>query len=240
MSTATPEGDTRNWFVRHKILTVILTVFGLGVIGTAFAEEEGPADPQSESPTSSDSSSDETDGSADNPSASDDPSAKPKPSRQTKPPETPKTTKPPETPETTKPPETPETTKPPETPSTTEPPPPERRRPVRYLVTEVVDGDTVKVAKGGETSIRIIGIDTPETVHPFEPVECGGPQASKTAAALLTGKRVQLVYDPSQGRLDTYDRTLAYVTVPGLGDDAAQRNSPELLIEFPHPGRLPA
>ncbi len=194
MSTATPEGDTRNWFVRHKILTVILTVFGLGVIGTAFAEEEGPADPQSESPTSSDSSSDDsddTDGSADSPSASDDPSAKPKPSRQTKPPETP---------------------------STTEPPPPERRRPVRYLVTEVVDGDTVKVAKGGETSIRIIGIDTPETVHPFEPVECGGPQASKTAAALLTGKRVQLVYDPSQGRLDTYDRTLAYVTVPGLGD----------------------
>ncbi len=92
MSTATPEGDTRNWFVRHKILTVILTVFGLGVIGTAFAEEEGPADPQSESPTSSDSSSDDsddTDGSADSPSASDDPSAKPKPSRQTKPPETP-------------------------------------------------------------------------------------------------------------------------------------------------------
>jgi len=99
-----------------------------------------------------------------------------------------------------------------------QPRPREPRRVVRYLVTEVVDGDTVKVAKAGETTIRIIGVDTPETVHPFEPVECGGPQASKTAAALLTGKRVRLVYDPSQGRLDVYDRTLAYVTVPGLGD----------------------
>ena len=97
-------------------------------------------------------------------------------------------------------------------------PPEEQHQVVRYLVTNVVDGDTVTVAKAGGTTIRIIGIDTPETVHPFEPVECGGPRASAAATALLAGQRVQLVYDPSQGRLDTYDRTLAYLTVPGLGD----------------------
>jgi len=98
------------------------------------------------------------------------------------------------------------------------PPPKEQRQVVRYLVTDVVDGDTVTVAKSGGTTIRIIGIDTPETVHPYESVECGGPRASAAAAKMLTGQRVQVVYDPSQGRLDTYDRTLAYLTVPGLGD----------------------
>ncbi len=89
---------------------------------------------------------------------------------------------------------------------------------VTYLVTDVVDGDTVKVAMAGETSIRIIGIDTPETVHPSEPIECGGPEASAAATKLLTGRRVQVVYDASQGRLDAYDRTLAYLTIPGIGD----------------------
>ncbi len=90
------------------------------------------------------------------------------------------------------------------------------RPPARYYaVTEVVDGDTVKVARHGETSIRIIGIDTPETVHPTEPVECGGPRASQLATHLLTGKQVRLVFDPSQGRIDAYGRTLAYLQVRG-------------------------
>ncbi len=92
------------------------------------------------------------------------------------------------------------------------------RKVVTYLVTDVVDGDTVKVAMAGETSIRIIGIDTPETVHPSEPIECGGPEASAAATRLLAGQRVQVVYDASQGRLDAYDRTLAYLTIPGIGD----------------------
>ena len=95
---------------------------------------------------------------------------------------------------------------------------PQRKPLVRYLVTRVIDGDTVELAKGGGTTVRIIGIDTPETVHPSEPVECGGPEASAAASRLLTGKHVRLVYDPSQGRVDTYGRTLGYLLVPGLGD----------------------
>ena len=94
-----------------------------------------------------------------------------------------------------------------------------RRTSPRYRVLDVVDGDTVKVAyRGSEISVRIIGIDTPETVHPSEPVECGGPQATAAATRLLTGKRVRLVFDPSQGRTDAYGRTLAYLDVPALGD----------------------
>ena len=45
-----------------------------------------------------------------------------------------------------------------------------------YLATEVVDGDTIKI-EGGQT-IRYIGIDTPETVHPSQPVGCFGLEAS--------------------------------------------------------------
>ena len=79
-------------------------------------------------------------------------------------------------------------------------------------VVEVVDGDTVKVERDGETvTLRLIGIDTPESVHPTRPVECYGPKASEQAHRLLDGQRVRLEFDPSQGRLDRYGRTLAYV-----------------------------
>ncbi len=97
-------------------------------------------------------------------------------------------------------------------------PKPDRPAVRYYAVTRVVDGDTVEVARRGGTSVRIIGIDTPETVHPSVPVECGGPRASRLATQLLTGKQVQLVFDPSQGRTDTYGRTLAYLDVRGGGD----------------------
>ncbi|HEX2176087.1 MAG TPA: thermonuclease family protein [Nocardioidaceae bacterium] len=96
---------------------------------------------------------------------------------------------------------------------------PQTNRVRRYAVLDVVDGDTVKVAyRGSEVSVRVIGIDTPETVHPSEPVECGGPQASATATELLSGRQVRLVFDPSQGRVDSYGRMLAYVEAPGVGD----------------------
>jgi endonuclease YncB( thermonuclease family) len=93
-----------------------------------------------------------------------------------------------------------------------------RRHVRRFLVLDVIDGDTVEVAYRGGVSVRVIGIDTPETVDPNEPVECGGPEASATAERLLNGKRVRLVFDPSQGRTDSYGRTLAYLGVPNVGD----------------------
>jgi len=93
---------------------------------------------------------------------------------------------------------------------------PEGRR--LYPVLDVVDGDTVKVGYRGGVSVRVIGIDTPETVHPSQPDECWGEAASNAGKRLLTGRQVALVFDPTQGRTDAYGRTLAYLAVPGLGD----------------------
>lgn len=89
----------------------------------------------------------------------------------------------------------------------------------RHRVVDVVDGDTVTVSyRGSDVSVRVIGIDTPETVHPSEPVECGGPQASAAATRMLSGRKVRLIFDPSQGRTDSYGRTLAYLQAPRFGD----------------------
>jgi micrococcal nuclease len=77
-------------------------------------------------------------------------------------------------------------------------------------VTRVVDGDTIHVTiDGARVKVRLIGIDTPETVHPRVPDQCFGAQASTEMHRLLDGERVRLVYDVD--RLDRYDRTLAYV-----------------------------
>ena len=84
-------------------------------------------------------------------------------------------------------------------------------------VVRVVDGDTVRVnLNGREETLRLIGFDTPETVHPSKPVECMGPEASAEAKRLLTGKTVEIHTDPTQGRTDNYGRTLAYLEVDGL------------------------
>lgn len=78
-------------------------------------------------------------------------------------------------------------------------------------VVRVVDGDTVVVRLAGrEEPVRLIGIDTPESVDPRSPVECFGRQASERTAALLPeGTAVRLVRDVEAR--DRYDRLLAYV-----------------------------
>jgi len=83
-------------------------------------------------------------------------------------------------------------------------------------VVRPVDGDTLRVATGGrEFSVRLLGIDTPETHRPGTPVECGGPQASAAMAALAPpGRRVALEQDPGQDRVDRYGRLLAYARLP--------------------------
>lgn len=77
-----------------------------------------------------------------------------------------------------------------------------------FTVTSVVDGDTIKVEQLG--TLRLIGIDTPETKHPSKPVECFGAEASEFATTNLLNKQVYLEFDPAQ-RIDKYNRTLAYV-----------------------------
>lgn len=77
-------------------------------------------------------------------------------------------------------------------------------------VTRVVDGDTIEARFDGRTEdIRLIGIDTPETVKPGTPVQCFGPRASHFTKALLEGQRVRLVIGAEPR--DIYGRLLAYV-----------------------------
>ena len=89
--------------------------------------------------------------------------------------------------------------------------------PVSARVTHVVDGDTIDVTMpdGAEESVRYIGIDTPETVKPDTPVQCGGPEAHEANERLVGGRTVTLRFDAE--RRDIYGRLLAYVYLPGAG-----------------------
>ncbi len=81
-----------------------------------------------------------------------------------------------------------------------------------HEVVSVVDGDTIKIAfDGGIEALRLIGIDTPETVHPSIPVECFGREASARAHELLDGRWVRIATDPTQSTRDRYGRLLVYV-----------------------------
>ena len=100
-----------------------------------------------------------------------------------------------------------------------------------YPVTKVVDGDTIAVEmKGKIETIRLIGLDTPETVDPRKPVQCFGKQASDKAKELLSGKNVRIETDPSQGDLDKYGRLLAYVFMEDLPAQAGGTLFNQLMI----------
>ena len=76
------------------------------------------------------------------------------------------------------------------------------------VVVRVADGDTLTVRfdDGEEETIRLLDVDTPETVHPSRPEECFGAQASDFTKTLM-GQRVRI---EEKGR-DRYGRLLAYV-----------------------------
>ncbi len=81
-----------------------------------------------------------------------------------------------------------------------------------YEVVKVVDGDTIDIELDGEVErLRLIGINTPETVDPRKPVECFGREASDKTKSLLSGKKVALESEQSQDERDKYGRLLRYV-----------------------------
>jgi micrococcal nuclease len=99
-----------------------------------------------------------------------------------------------------------------------------------YQVSQVVDGDTIKATIDGHSiTIRLLGINTPETVKPNWPVECYGPEASAEMKSLLTGKSVLLSLNPSYERIDKYGRLLAYVRLDGTANGEMFVN--EMLIK---------
>lgn len=81
-----------------------------------------------------------------------------------------------------------------------------------HRVVKVIDGDTIQVDINGKTeTLRLIGIDAPETGDSRSLVSCFGNEATSRAKEILNGKSVQLETDPTQGERDKYNRLLRYV-----------------------------
>ena len=79
------------------------------------------------------------------------------------------------------------------------------------MLVRVVDGDTVIVDIGSDReTLRLIGIDTPETVRPNSPVECFGPQASAFTKHLLPVDTPLRLERDVEAR-DDYGRLLVYI-----------------------------
>ncbi len=103
-------------------------------------------------------------------------------------------------------------------------------------VVRAVDGDTLEVAldDGPTETVRLIGVDTPETVKPDTPVQCFGPQASAFEHRTVEGRRVRLLVGVEPR--DIYGRLLAYVWVDGdfLEDELLRRGLARTLTFHPN------
>ncbi len=104
------------------------------------------------------------------------------------------------------------------------------------VIVSVVDGDTIKVRiteedhpeEGEVVTVRLIGVDTPETRDPNDPVECYGAEATKRTKQMLPkGRTVYLEADVTDE--DRYDRLLRYVWFEGKQDGKAYLAN-ELLV----------
>jgi len=88
-------------------------------------------------------------------------------------------------------------------------------QPGLYAIDHFVDGDTIAVKMNGKTeSVRMIGVDTPETHKPNSPVQCYGPAAAAYTKNLIGNNKVRLEADPTNQNRDRYDRLLRYVYLP--------------------------
>jgi len=112
-------------------------------------------------------------------------------------------------------------------------------------VVRVVDGDTIVVLVDGVAEkVRLIGVNTPETVDPRRPVQCFGKEASAFTKSLLENKTIHLESDASQGDRDKYGRLLRYVLLTdgslinekiiaeGYGNEYTYRNPYKYQKEF--------
>ena len=87
----------------------------------------------------------------------------------------------------------------------------------QFNVARIIDGDTLDVdcpdGRYSRTRIRLLGVDTPETVKPDTPVQHYGRQSTEYTKSAAMGKVVMLKLDRTRTR-DTYNRLLAYVILP--------------------------
>ena len=80
------------------------------------------------------------------------------------------------------------------------------------LVKRIIDGDTlIVIINEKEEAVRLIGVDTPETVDPRKKVQCFGKEASEKMKELAENKMLRLESDITQNDRDNYNRLLRYV-----------------------------
>jgi micrococcal nuclease len=80
-----------------------------------------------------------------------------------------------------------------------------------------VDGDTIEVRLDGmneSVKVRLLGVDTPESVDPRKEVQCFGKEASAYTASLVEGRRIRLEADPKADEVDKYGRLLRNIILP--------------------------
>lgn len=105
----------------------------------------------------------------------------------------------------------------------------------QYRVVEVLDGDTIVVERASaRDTVRLLGIDTPETHHPTKPVQCYGPEASEYTKSRLLGQLVRLEDDVETR--DIYGRRLAHVYLDGarFEDELIELGYARLLVIEPN------
>jgi micrococcal nuclease len=91
----------------------------------------------------------------------------------------------------------------------------QQNQPGLYSIARFVDGDTIDINMNGSIeTIRMIGVDTPETHRPNSPVQCYGPQAADFTKKLIGSQKVRLQADPLDTNRDRYNRLLRYVYLP--------------------------
>lgn len=89
----------------------------------------------------------------------------------------------------------------------------EKSEKIEVKFSEKVDGDTAKFELNGEIiTVRFLGIDTPETVHPTKGEEPFGKEASNfTEEKLQNAEKIELEYDENASKTDKYERHLAWI-----------------------------
>lgn len=114
-------------------------------------------------------------------------------------------------------------------------------------VATVLDGDTFTAVRADHSrvTIRLLGIDAPETSHDTTPAACGAPEATSALQQLLPpGSHVHLHTDPATAPIDRYGRILGYITT-SRGVDVALALIEQGRAEAwypagqPEPGRYP-
>ena len=109
-------------------------------------------------------------------------------------------------------------------------------------VERVIDGDTIRVRMdGARSTVRVTGVDTPETKHPTLGVQPFGPEVSAYTTARLTGATVRLDLDPAGDASDTDGRLLRDVMLPGgehVNATSSAKSAPRLFGRSPTPGNV--